>query len=121
MKGCVIIANQIGIQTPNQRNNTMKRFFRRLTWGFLPKGYNRLLFVLTPIIIVLVYRVLDYMDYQDLLKRVSTSKNFIGNMGSFSKSSPFQVDDIGESFLISTVISFVTSWIIDGFRNTKRK
>lgn len=121
MKGFVIIANQIGIQTPNQRNNTMKRFFRRLTWGFLPKGYNRLLFVLTPIIIVLVYRVLDYIDYQDLLKRVSTDERFIGSIGPFSKVRPFQVDDVEEALLISTVISFVTSWIVDGFRNTERK
>ena len=71
-----------------------------------------------PLFILGIYRTLDYIDYQDLLKRVATSKNYVGSIGSFSKARPFDYNDIGECLLISLALSLIASWIADGFKKT---
>lgn len=86
----------------------MKALFSRLTWGFLPSGWRRLLFVLMPLLFLGIYRILDYIDYQDYLRR--------GGSRSFSKARPFDYNDIGECLLISLTLSIIASWIADGFK-----
>lgn len=89
-------------------NVKMKTIWSRLTWGFLPSGWGRLLFVLMPLILLVIYRILDYIDYQDYLRR--------GGSSSFSKARPFDYNDIGECLLISLALSLIASWVADGFK-----
>lgn len=94
----------------------MKALFRRLTWGFLPRGWGRLVFFFLPLFILGIYRILDYIDYQDLLKRVAATDNFFGTVGSFSKARPFDYYDILECLIISSALSLIASWVADGFK-----
>lgn len=94
----------------------MKGFIRRFTWGFMPKGWGRLLFILMPLVLIFIYRIMDYIDYRDLLERISMSKNYIGSVGSFEKARPFNPNDLIECFLLSTGMSLIASWVADGFR-----
>ena len=88
----------------------MKALFRRLTWGFLPEGWRRILFVLMPLLLLGIYRILDYIYYQDYLRR--------GYSRSFSRERPFDYNDIGECLLIRLALSLIASWVADGFKKT---
>ena len=88
----------------------MKALFRRLTWGFLPEGWRRIVLI----IFLVVGTIYINEKYPEIVKDYKVGDG----EWHYKMVREIGYEDILQSILITTLLSLITSWIMDGFKKT---
>ena len=98
----------------------MKDLFRRLTWGFLPAGWRRI--VLIIFLTVGTYYINE--EYPEF-KKITHTPLFPDGRPNIDKQyytyefvRDIGVEDIFISIIAAMLVSLIASWVADGFKKT---
>lgn len=86
----------------------MKAFFRRLTWGFLPEGWRRIVLI----IFLVVGTIYINEEYPEIVRDYKVGDG----EWHYKMVREIGYEDILQSILITTLLSLIASWIVDGFK-----
>ena len=98
----------------------MKAFFRRLTWGFLPEGWRRIVLIVLPIVGT---HYLNEIFPKTVTRTVTPildngEKDIENRRITYKYIREIEIDDFILAVIATILLSFIASWIADGFKKT---